>query len=370
MPNGKCFVMREYATNMDGYEDVINNKISVMIEALKSDDPRIVSESIKTLGALGGSRELEALLSVISSNEYLVHHADAINQIHNITAPRESAIAPLIDCAVGGSWPEIRNGAYSAISAIGGKEAFEALKGALYTDESTTRGYRRMYSVSAILDLSGTYRDSLVEIFLSTIRAPIMTEGSIGPYDRLNKVREMQRLKPISSRGSIETSEDYISARFLWLRDYRIRNEACRAMRELGENKKLVAECYALLQNQNASVRHTAAYCLGHVISDARTVKKLEEIWREDDNQIVRNCAVLSLVEIANDNWPNSLGTLEEVRRMAVRAILNLEEIGINWLRILNQDGGDEWTKVEIDKFLGTNWSGKNPQPPWKPPEE
>ena len=353
---------------MNDDEHAINNKISVMIENLKSDDSRIVSESIKTLGALGGSRELEALLSVITSSEYLVHHANAINQIHNITAPRESAIAPLIYCAVWGAWPEIRSEAYGVISSIGGKEAFEALKGVLFTEGS----------VSAILNLResrGTYRDSLVEIFLSNIRNPIMAEGAIHQYDQ-----DKYKL-PFSTLESIETKQDYISAKLFWERDYEIRDDACWAMRQLGENKKLVAECYTLLQNQNASIRHSSTYCLGHVISDARTVKKLEGIWREDDNQIVRNCAVYSLVKIAN-GWnegsgfdspawashrPATLETPEEIRWMAVRTILNLERIDVHWPRFLSQFSLDEKTKIEVEKFLATNWSGKKSKPMFTP---
>ena len=335
--------------NVEEHDHVINNKVTATLESLYNGDNDAISAAIIRLGFLGGERALEGLTSVVSSKgRYLNHHADAIEQIVTISAPREKKVESLIRCSGYAVFSEVRDQALEALSEVGGDEAFDFLKKCLWYKSA----------IESVLKFGEEYREPLVEVSLSTIRSPIGVSNHPPPGQWKGAPY------PISSRDKspLENILEYANHRYWWRYEYERRDGACRVMRELGEDEVVVEECYKLLQNPDASVRHSAVYCLGRATPKAATIEMLQEIWGKDDNQIVRYCACLSLVQIVgsrgslvSDNNLNNLPQWPfEIRRMALLAILDRDNEDRLWLSILRQHYTDSIME-EMDE-LEPSW--------------
>ena len=296
---------------VEEFDHVTNNKVTATIESMRNGGAYTISDAITRLGALGGERALEGLTSVVSSRgNYINHHSHAIQQIFTIKAPIEKKVESLIRCSDSAVFLEVRDMALSALSEIGGDVAFDFLTKCLW-EESAIEG---------VLRFGEEFREPLVEVSLSTIRSPTSVRNPSFGYE----ISGSWHFPDVP----IHTILDYANQRRSWKYEYSRLDGACRVMRELGEDEVVVEECCDLLRSPEASVRHSAVYCIGKVKPKASTIEMLQEVWGKDDDQIVECVAGISLVDIVTSRFqryipPNKLPEWPfELRRMALLAIL------------------------------------------------
>ncbi len=220
--------------------------------------------------------------------------------------------------------------------------------------------------INTILQFGEKYREQLVEEGISAIRSPISVTN---PENFTRKFVHSRPSGSLKHPESIESVKEYNSYLFWWSREYSVRYQVCRLMRRLGEEGAIVEECLNLVKSPDASVRHSATYCLGNVTPEERTINILEELFRKDENQIVRYCASMCFIQISNaitdteyfdkrkPIWPSKM------RILAVLAILDY--IGNNdvddnnfLLRKLHWTG-DDLVRKEIVNILGTDYEEK-----------